>query len=82
MGDEEKMIKGYLDNASSTETKFFAKDFYSPGNPNSPTAIGRKAREELTKARERIKEHLGVKGGKVIIGGTASQLVEAIMNKL
>ena len=75
------MIRGYLDNASTTETKFFAKDFYIPGNPNSPTAIGRKAREEFTKARERIKEHLGVKGGKVIIGGTASQLVEALYEK-
>lgn len=72
----------YLDNASTTQTKFFAKDYYIFGNPNSSHGLGLKANEALDEARERIKMALGVKSGKVVIDGTASRLTEILVNKL
>lgn len=69
------MIKGYLDNASSTECKFFAKDFYVPGNPNSPHGLGLKAHEALEEAKQRVKDCLGVKGGEVVFCRCATDAV-------
>lgn len=70
----------YLDHAATSySTKYFAKDYYIPANPNSPHAMGLKANQALNEARQRIMDCLGVKSGKVLIGGTASQLVDNLM---
>lgn len=70
----------YLDHsATSYPTKYFAKDYYIPGNPNSPHAMGLQANRALNEARDRIKKCLGVKSGKVLVGGTASQLTDNLM---
>ena len=72
------MVRGYLDNASTTETKFFAKDFYHLGNPNSQHSFGVNASRDLDDAKERIKRCLGVKGGKVLFCRCASEAVERL----
>lgn len=70
----------YLDHAATSyPTKYFAKDYYVPGNPNSSHAIGLQANQALNEARQRIMDCLGVKSGKVLVGGTASQLVDNLM---
>lgn len=70
----------YLDHAATSyPTKYFVKDYYIPGNPNSPHALGLQANQALEEARDRIKKCLGVKSGKVLMGGTASQLVDNLM---
>lgn len=70
----------YLDHAATSyPTKYFAKDYYVPGNPNSNHSLGLQANQFLNKARQRIMDCLGVKSGKVLVGGTASQLVDNLM---
>lgn len=69
----------YLDWASTAPVKYFAKDYYIPGNPNSSHALGLQANQALNEARQRIMDCLGVKSGKVLVGGTASQLVDNLM---
>lgn len=69
----------YLDNAATAPVKFFAKDYYVFGNANSPHNVGLQANQALNEARDRIKKCLGVKSGKVLVGGTASQLVDNLM---
>lgn len=70
----------YLDHAATSySTKYFAKDYYIPANPNSPHALGLQANQALNEARQRIMNCLGVKSGKVLVGGTASQLVDNLM---
>ena len=70
----------YLDHASTSyPTKYFAKDYYVPGNPNSNHILGLQANQSLNEARQRIMNCLGVKSGKVLVGGTASQLVDNLM---
>ena len=70
----------YLDHAATSyPTRYFAKDFYIPGNANSPHALGLEANQALYEARERIMDCLGVKNGKVLVGGTTSQLVDNLM---
>lgn len=70
----------YLDHsATSYPVCYFAKDYCIPGNPNSPHAMGLQANRALNKARDRIKKCLGVNSGKVLVGGTASQLVDNLM---
>lgn len=69
----------YLDWASTAPVHYFAKDYYVPGNPNSQHSAGIKANETLNKARNRIMNCLGVRNGKVLVGGTASQLVDNLM---
>lgn len=70
----------YLDHASTSyPTKFFAKDYYIPGNPNSSHAVGLQANQALNEAKQRIMDCLGVKSGKVLMGGTASQLIDNLM---
>ena len=73
----------YLDHAATSyPTKFFAKDYYIPGNPNSPHALGLQANQALNEARQRIMDCLGVKSGKVLVGGTASQLVDNLFARI
>lgn len=69
----------YLDHAASAPVKYFAKDYYTPGNPNSPHAMGLQANQALNEARQRIMDCLSIKSGKVLFGGTASQLVDNLM---
>ena len=70
----------YLDHAATSyPTKYFAKDYYIPGNPNSSHAMGLRANQALNEARQRIMDCLRVKSGKVLVGGTASQLVDNLM---
>lgn len=69
----------YLDTASTAPVRYFAKDCYIPGNPNSSHAMGLQANQALNEARQRIINCLGVKSGKVLVGGTASQLVDNLM---
>lgn len=67
----------YLDHAATSyPTKYFAKDFYIPGNPNSSHAIGLQANQALNEARQRIMDCLGVKSGKVLFCRCATEAVE------
>ena len=72
------MIHGYLDNAATTEPKYFSKDYYMLGNPNSQHALGVVVSRDLDDAKERIKRCLGVKGGKVLFCRCASEAVEKL----
>ena len=72
----------YLDWASTALVRYFAKDYYIPGNPNSNHALGIQANQALNEARQRIMDCLGVRSGKVLIGGTASQLVDNLMLRI
>lgn len=69
----------YLDHAASAPVRYFAKDYYIPGNPNSNHFMGLQVNQALNEARQRIMNCLGVKSGKVLAGGTASQLVDNLM---
>ncbi len=69
----------YLDWASTAPVRYFAKDYYIPGNPNSSHAMGLQANQTLNEARQRIMDCLGVRSGRVLVGGTASQLVDNLM---
>ena len=69
----------YLDWASTAPVRYFAKDYYIHGNPNSPHAVGLQTNQALNEARQRIMDCLGVKSGKVLVSGTASQLVDNLM---
>lgn len=72
----------YLDHAATAPVRYFAKDCYIPGNPNSSHAMGLQANQALNEARQRIMNCLGVKSGKVLVGGTASQLVDNLMARI
>lgn len=72
----------YLDHAASAPVKYFAKDYYIPGNANSSHALGLQANQALNEARQRIMDCLGVKSGKVLVGGTASQLVDNLIARI
>ena len=69
----------YLDWAATAPVRYFAKDYYVPGNPNSQHSLGLQANQALNEARQRIIDCLGVRSGKVLVGGTASQLVDNLM---
>ena len=73
----------YLDNAATTVCKFPASvcdDIWS--NANTPYKFGRKARELADECREKVKECLGVKGGKVIFCGDASEAAKILCDRL
>lgn len=53
-------------------------DYYVYFNPNTNYAYGEK--KLLKICEERIKKAIGAHGGKVVFGGTSSQLVENLMN--
>lgn len=73
----------YLDHAATSyPIKYFAKDYYIPGNPNSQHSEGLQANQALNEARQRIMDCIGVKSGKVLVGGTASQLVDNLMLRI
>lgn len=67
----------YLDHASTSyPTKYFAKDYYAPANPNSLHTMGLKSNQVLNEARQRIMDCLGVKSGKVLFCRCATEAVE------
>lgn len=67
----------YLDHASTSyPTKYFAKDFYIPGNANSSHALGLQTNQALNEARQRIMNCLGVRSGKVLFCRCATEAVE------
>lgn len=67
----------YLDHATTSyPIKYFAKDYYVPGNPNSSHALGLKANKVLDEARQRIMYCLGVRSGKVLFCRCATEAVE------
>ena len=71
----------YLDHAATSyPTKYFAKDYYIPGNPNSSHAVGLQANQALNEARQRIMDCLGVKSGKVLLCRCATEAVEWLHN--
>lgn len=69
----------YLDWASTAPVHYFAKDYYVFGNPNSQHNAGIKANEILNETRNRIMDCLDANNGKMLVGGTASQLVDNLM---
>lgn len=72
----------YLDHAATTPVKFFAKDYYAFGNPNTLYKLGVDEHKRLERAKEIVRIYLGVGSGKVIFGGTASMLIDKLMQKV
>lgn len=72
----------YLDHASTTPVHYFAKDYCTSGNPNSPHALGLQANQALNEARKRIMDCLGVKSGKMLFCRCASEAVEWLSDKI
>lgn len=72
----------YLDHAATTPVKFFAKDYYAFGNPNTLYKLGADEHKRLERAKEIVRKYLGVDSGAVIFGGTASMLIDKLMQKV
>ena len=73
----------YLDNAATTVCKFPASTYDDIwGNANTPYKFGLNARQAADECRERVKECLGVKGGKVIFCGNASEAAKILCDRL
>lgn len=72
----------YLDNAATTQPKFFGKDFHSQygaytwANPNAMYAIGQSAHNVLDNCRNAIKAYLGVDNGTVLFCRSATEAVQ------
>ena len=72
----------YLDNAATTQPRFFAKDYAQYwANPNSNHALGLETNNQLNQARKRIMKALGVKSGKVLFCRCATEAVEWLCNR-
>lgn len=72
----------YLDNAATTVCKFPASTYDDIwGNANTPYKFGLNARQAADECRERIKKCLGVKGGKVIFCGNASEAAKILLDR-
>lgn len=73
----------YLDNAATTQPKFFAKDYahMAWGNANSDHQTGLASYHELEKARDRVKKALGLKSGEVLFCSSASQAIQALAHR-
>ena len=73
----------YLDNAATTVCKFPASTYDDIwGNVNTPYKFGLNARQAADECRERVKECLGVKDGKVIFCGNASEAAKILCDRL
>lgn len=72
----------YLDTASTAPIRYFAKDYYIPGNPNSNHAMGLQANQALNEARKRIMDCLGVKSGRVLFCRCATEAVEWLCRRI
>ena len=72
----------YLDNAATTVCKFPASAYDDVwGNANTPYKFGLNARQAADECRERVKKCLGVKGGKVIFCGNASEAAKILCDR-
>ena len=73
----------YLDNAATTVCKFPASAYDDIwGNANMPYKFGLNAKRAADECRERVKKYLGVKGGKVIFCGNASEAAKILCDRL
>ena len=73
----------YLDNAATTVCKFPASAYDDIwGNANTPYKFGLNARQAADECREKVKKCLGVKGGKVIFCGNASEAAKILCDKI
>ena len=73
----------YLDNAATTVCKFPASAYDDIwGNANTPYKFGLNTRQAADECREKVKECLGVKGGKVIFCGNASEAAKILCDRL
>ena len=73
----------YLDNAATTVCKFPASAYDDIwGNANTPYKFGLNARQAADECREKVRECLGVKGGKVIFCSNASEAAKILCDRL
>ena len=73
----------YLDNAATTVCKFPASAYDDVwGNANTPYKFGLNTRQAADECREKVKKCLGVKGGKVIFCGNASEAAKILCDKI
>lgn len=73
----------YLDNAATTVCKFLACSYDDVwGNANTPYQFGRDAKQTADEYRKRVKQCLGVKGGKVIFCGNASEAAKILLDRI
>ena len=70
----------FLDYASTCPIVKFSSQQYGGFHCNPNAAYAFAERKVLMDCEERIKAAIGVKGGKVVFGGTSSQLIENLMN--
>lgn len=71
----------YLDNAATYPYIKYSSSAYGPFfNPNANYAY--KEKRLLAEAENRVKKAIGAKGGKVIFGGTNSQLIENLFTHI
>lgn len=72
----------FLDSASTTYPKFTSGDTLTKFwfNVNTPYAMD--ARKLLEGAEKSVKDSLGVKGGRVIFGGTATLMFECLFDRM
>lgn len=69
----------YADYAATHPYVKYPSSAYGPFlNPNANYAY--KEKRLLAEAEDRVKKAIGAKGGKVVFGGTSSQLIENLMN--
>lgn len=68
----------YLDYAATAPLKYPSSKYDAWLNANTPYAIS--SRKSMTRAEELVKKALGVKSGKVLFGGCASEIVDKIFN--
>ena len=72
----------YLDNAATTVCKFPASAYDDIwGNANTPYKFGLNAKRAADECREKVKECLGVKGGKVIFCSNASEAAKILCDR-
>lgn len=73
----------YLDNAATTVCKFPASAYDDIwGNANTPYKFGLNAKQVADECRERVKNCLGVKDGKVIFCSNASEAAKILCDRL
>ena len=72
----------YLDNAATTVCKFPASAYDDIwGNANTPYKFGLNAKRAADECRKKVKECLGVKGGKVIFCSNASEAAKILCDR-
>ena len=70
----------YADYAATCPVVKYPSSAYGPFlNPNANYAY--KEKHLLSEAENKVKKAIGAKGGKVVFGGTSSQLIENLMNR-